>query len=417
MKLKYGEEKFELDLDRLGDDVEVLLPEEKDGVGDPLKEVADSLKEPIGSPSLEEIIEKKKPKKVVIVVNDISRLTPYEYMLPPLLETLKSKGVAKEAITFLIATGIHEAHTKEDNIRVFGKELVDNYRIISHDADKDLVDLGVLGSGNQLLVNREAIEADLLITTGVITPHYFAGFSGGRKSILPGVAGRESIQFNHAKMVNLIGNLPVIEENPVNLEMLEAAKRAEVDFILNVVINSKKEIVEVVAGDLEKAWYKGVKTSAQMYHVPLKEKADVAIVSAGGFPKDLNIYQAQKALDNADAGVKKGGTIMLLAQCKSGLGEDVFEDWLKDSKKPEDNITRIKAGFVIGGHKAFAISKVVMEKEFILISDFDKEATENLFARKVDTLDEGLDYLEKKHGKGYKAIIMPQGGLTVPIAK
>ncbi|WP_027340392.1 nickel-dependent lactate racemase [Halonatronum saccharophilum] len=416
MKLKYGEEKLELNMDRLGE-INVLLPKEKEGVKDPLKEVEESLVKPIASPALEDIIEKKDPKKVVIVVNDISRLTPYEYMLPPLLEVLGKKGVNKESITFIIATGIHEPHTREDNVRVFGEDLVNNYRIVSHNADQDLVDLGRLSSGNKLLVNREAVEADLLITTGVITPHYFAGFSGGRKSILPGVAGRESIQFNHSKMVNLIGNLPKIEDNPVNLEMLEAAKKAKVDFILNVVINSKKEIVEVVSGDLEKAWYKGVKTSAQMYHVPLEEKADVAIVSAGGFPKDLNIYQAQKALDNADAGVKKGGTIMLLAQCKSGLGEDIFEDWLKESSKPEDNVTRIKKGFVIGGHKAFAISKVVMDKEFILLSDFNKEATEMLFARKVDDLDEGLDYLEQKHGKGYKAIIMPQGGLTVPIVE
>jgi nickel-dependent lactate racemase len=211
--------------------------------------------------------------------------------------------------------------------------------------------------------------------------------------------------------------LPPLEENPVSLEMIEAANKVGVDFILNVVTNSKKEIVKIVAGDLEEAWYTGTKVSASMYHVPLKKKADVAIVSPGGYPRDINVYQAQKALDHADHGTKPGGTIIVLAECKEGLAEEVFSRWMHVAVKPEDNIERIKKGFVIGGHKAFAVSKVAANKEIILISSLDKETTETLFARKMDTIQEALSYVEEKYNDEYDAIIMPQGSLTVPYIK
>ena len=416
MKLKYGQEKFKLNKDRLNES-KVLLPNEQAGLDNPKQEVAKALNNPIASDSLADLVEKKNPNTVVIVVNDVSRTTPYAEMLPPLLDELHQAGVKKEEITFIIATGIHRPNTREENESVFGKQLVEEYSFISHNPDQDLVDLGKLSSDNQLLLNRRVVEADLLITTGVIAPHYFAGFSGGRKSILPGVAGRDTIQRNHSAMVNLLGDLPDIKENPVSLEMLEAANKVGVDFILNVVINSHKKIVEVVAGDLEQAWYQGVDISSEMYHVQLEQKADVAIVSAGGYPKDLNIYQAQKALDNASYGVKEGGSIVLLARCEDGLGEETFEKWLEAADKPEDNVEKIKQGFVIGGHKAFAISKVTLDKDFILISDFESRMTEMLYAQKADNLDEALDIIEEKHRPNYKAIIMPQGALTLPIVK
>ncbi|GAB6100520.1 nickel-dependent lactate racemase [Halanaerocella petrolearia] len=414
MKLKYGTEKVELDLEELPNQ-QVLLPNEKEGLSNPRSAVESSLKDPVDTSSLEELVVEKKPEDVVIVVNDVSRPTPYEELLPPLLEKLHQSGVEKEEITFVIATGIHEPHTAKQNREIYGDEIVDNYQVVSHNPDQGLVDLGELSSGNRLYVNQKVVTADLLITIGVIAPHYFAGFSGGRKSILPGVAGRETIEFNHSRMVNLIGDLPSIEENPISQEMIEGANKVGVDFILNVVTNSKKEIVEVVAGDLEKTWLKGTRTSAKMYHVPLEEKADVAIVSAGGYPKDINIYQAQKALDNANAGVKEGGTIILLAECRAGLGEEVFEEWVHSSERPEDNVERIKRKFVLGGHKAFAISKVVLDKEFILISEFSEDVTDALFATKVDSLAEALAQISNQYGKDYKSIIMPQGGLTVPV--
>jgi nickel-dependent lactate racemase len=196
--------------------------------------------------------------------------------------------------------------------------------------------------------------------------------------------------------------------------MIEAAEKVGVDFIINVVTNSRREIVKITAGDLKEAWYEGIDVSAEMYHVDLEEKADVAIVSSGGFPRDINVYQSQKALDHADHGTKKGGTIIWVAESSEGLGEKTFETWMEEAEKPEDNEKRIKEKFVIGGHKAFAISKVVKDKEVILISDLSREETEKMFIKKMPELQDAVDYVEDKYNGEYSCIILPQGSLTVP---
>lgn len=415
-ELKYGKEiiQFDIEEERIS---QILLAREKEGLNDPLKSVEESLLNPIGTLPLLDLVKKKMPEDVVIIVNDVTRPTPYNYILPPILGTLHQAGLVKEQIKFVIATGVHSPHTEEQNIEIFGEDLVNSYAFHFHNCDQELKYLGKLSSGNDFFVNKEVANADFIITTGVILPHYFAGFSGGRKSILPGVAGRKTIEFNHQRMVELMHNLPPVEKNPVSLEMIEGANKLKVDFIVNVVTNSKREVVKVVAGDLTKAWLAGIDTSAAMYHVLIKEKADVTIVSTGGYPRDINVYQAQKALDHADQATKEGGTIILLSECKEGLGEKVFEQWMFEADKPEDNIERIKKEFVIGGHKAFAICKVAAKKEIILISSLSKETTEKLFAKKLDSVADALDYVKRKYNDKYKAVIMPQGSLTVPILK
>lgn len=418
MELKYGRSKFEFKL--AADRVKaVLTAAEKPGLDSPLDEVASALENPIGTASLAQLLAKKQQNKelnkVVIVVNDVTRYTPYQYLLPPLLDKLAAAGIRKKAITFVIATGVHAAHSAAQNREIFGNKIVDNYNFIFHNCDHDLIELGSLSTGNILKLNRQVAEADFLITTGVILPHYMAGFSGGRKSILPGVAGRQTIQNNHAMMVKVLDQQPALSDNPISQEMFEAAALAGVDFILNVVTNSKREIVQVVAGDCQKAWQAGIATSAEMYHLPLQEKAEVAIVSSGGFPRDINIYQAQKALDHADQAVKSGGTIIWLAECSEGYGERTFKKWMDEAIKPVDNITRIAKGFLLGGHKAFAISKVALKKEIILISQLSNSATKNIFARKANSLQEAINYVEQKYNSNYSAYILPQGSLTVPV--
>nr|WP_238524815.1 nickel-dependent lactate racemase [Halanaerobium hydrogeniformans] len=317
----------------------------------------------------------------------------------------------------MVATGVHAAHSEAQNREIFGDEIHENYSFHHHDCDGELVELGTLSTGNKVKINKKAVEADFVITTGVILPHYMAGFSGGRKSILPGIAGRETIEKNHSHMVHVMAENPPLAENPINQELFAGAELLGVDFIVNVVTNSNREIVKVVSGDLREAWSAGIKSSAEMYEVEIAEKADVAVVSSGGFPRDINVYQAQKALDHADHAVKKGGTIIWVAECTEGLGEERFERWMDEAEKPEDNIERIKEKFLIGGHKAFAISKVVKDKEVILISDLSKAQSENMFLKKMRSLAEATNYLENKYEGNYKAYVMPQGSLTVPIIK
>ncbi|GAI32801.1 unnamed protein product, partial [marine sediment metagenome] len=223
-------------------------------------------------------------------------------------------------------------------------------------------------SGNKLWVNPIVSEIDFIITTGVIVPHYFAGFSGGRKSILPGICGRKTIETNHAKMVYSDSRAGNLKDNPVHEEMQEAAEKVGVDFNINVVTDENHKIVEIVAGELLTSWQQGVEICKKIYLCPIEKKADVVIASAGGYPKDINVYQAQKALNNAYQAIKPGGTIILTAECLEGYGEATFEKWIEEANSPDEIIERLNKKFILGGHKAYSIVKLTKEVEVILIS-------------------------------------------------
>ena len=315
----------------------------------------------------------------------------------------------------MVATGAHRGNTMGENLTIFGKELVLSYHFINHSCDNDLIDLGKLVSGNRLFVNSMIKKADFIITTGVIVPHYIAGFSGGRKSILPGICGRETIENNHLNMIHpnaITGNLT---ENPVHEEITEAAKRVGVDFNINVITDEDGNIINIVTGDLFSSWDRGVEKCQNTYFAPIKKKADVVIVSAGGYPKDINIYQAQKALDNAFQAVNPGGTIILVAECKEGLGNKIFEKWIEEANSIEDVERRLKKRFVLGGHKAYAIARVAKEVEIILISSLCEEKAKKLFMKPTEDIDSAIDSVRKKHGDNFKSYILPSGNTVVPI--
>jgi nickel-dependent lactate racemase len=298
---------------------------------------------------------------------------------------------------------------------IFGEDIISTYKFINHNADRlDLYYLGKLKSGNELWVNPIVSESDFIITTGVIVPHYFAGFSGGRKSILPGICGRKTIEDNHAQMTHPNARAGNLRGNLVHEEMQEAAEKVGVDFNINVVINENHKIVEIVAGGLFESWQRGVEVCKKIFLCPIKQKAEVVIVSAGGYPKDINVYQAQKALDNAYQAVKPGGTIILLAECTEGYGEPIFEQWIKEAESPEDIIKRIKEKFVLGGHKAYGIARVAKEVEVILISSLSKEKVRKLFFIPMRNISQAIDYVKNKYGKDFQVYILPSGNTVVP---
>jgi len=396
---------------------QVILPNEVAPLPNPLKTVEHVLKSPTGTPPLAELLRARRPERVVIIVNDITRPTPYDIMLPPLLRTLDEAGVRPEQVTFVVATGIHRPHTDEENRRIFGADVVNRYRFVNHDcvAD-DLVTVGRLSDGTDLTVNRHVAEADFLITTGLIGLHYFAGYSGGRKSVLPGVAGKSLITHNHRKMTDPRAATARYKDNPVHHIMMEAARMVGVDFILNVVTNEKKQIVAVVAGDLEAAWLEGVAVCERMSVVRVDEQADVAICSAGGFPKDLDVYQSQKAMEAAEQVTRPGGTIVLVADCREGYGgEAAFERWVREADSLDDILRRFESHFELGGHKAFAIARVLKEKEVVLVSPQPSDLAESLFMRPAATLDEALAYVRRKHGDDFKAYVLPHATLVFPV--
>jgi nickel-dependent lactate racemase len=414
MKLKYGKEEIQLILPDKNI-LQVLNLKEQEVLSNPEEKLKYLLKNPIGSPSLKELIFQKKAQKILIIVNDITRPTPYKIILPPLLSELEEAGIKKEDIKFIIATGIHRDNYKEELSNIFGEDLIYTYKFINHNADSpDLHYLGKLKSGNELWVSSLVSESDFIITTGVIVPHYFAGFSGGRKSILPGICGRKTIEDNHAKMIHPNACAGNLRGNPVHEEMQEAAEKVEVDFNINVVINENQKIVEIVAGGLFESWQKGVEVGKKIYFYPIKKRAEVVIASAGGYPKDINVYQAQKSLDNAYQAAKPGGTIILLAECTEGYGEPIFEQWIKEAESPEDIIKRIKEKFVLGGHKAYGIARVVKEVEVILISSLPPEKVRKLFFIPMRNISPAIDYVKDKYGEDFQAYILPSGNTVVP---
>ena len=414
MKLKYGKEEIRLSIEDKNI-IKMLNLKKQKVLLNPENKLRELLKNPIGCPSLKELIFQKKASKILIIVNDITRPTTYEIILPPLLDALRQIGIKKENITFIIATGIHRGNSKEELENIFGKDLVSNYKFVNHNSDdSNLKYLGKLKSSNELWVNPIVSQTDFIITTGVIVPHYFAGFSGGRKSILPGICGRKTIEANHAQTVHPDARTGNLKGNPVHQEMQEAAEKVGVDFNINVVTDEKHQIIEIVAGELLTSWQQGVEICKKIYLCPIEKKADVVIASAGGYPKDINVYQAQKTLNNAYQAIKPEGTIILLAECLEGYGEPTFEKWIEEANTSDDIIKRLKNKFVLGGHKAYAIAKLAKEVEVILISSLPSEKVRKLFFIPMEDISQALNYVKDKYGEDFQAYILPSGNTVVP---
>ncbi|MDR2504162.1 MAG: nickel-dependent lactate racemase [Deltaproteobacteria bacterium] len=417
-ELAYGKSRLSFDLPA-GVAPTIIRPGDKKGLSDPLGETRRVLAAPTGCPPLLELLKTKKPGKIVVVVNDITRPTPYSVMFPPLLEVFAAAGIKDEQVTLVIATGIHDPHTDAQNLEVYGPEIVKRFKIINHDGmDKDnLVHMGRFDSGYDFVVNRMVVEADFLLTLGVVMPHYFAGYSGGRKSILPGLCAKDTVQLNHARMVELMDALPPIDQNPVSNEMIEAAKLVGVDFTLNVVTNDAKELVCVTAGDIHSSWRKAVDISASMFEVPFEKPVDICVTCACGRPRDINVYQAQKALDHADRITRPGGTIVLAAECPEKWGENVFEEWIRRRWDPAKVMREIKANFVLGGHKAYGFAKVAHEKDVLLVSSLNADESTLIWAKKIATVQEGVNMAAAKHGPHASWAYMPDGALSLPVRK
>lgn len=392
-----------------------IEPVEKQGIPDAKAEIERALKEPIGTKRLFEIA--TPDSKVAIVVDDATRKAPSEKMLTPVLAELAEAGVKDENITVIFGCGTHRAVKPEEAQELLGEEALKRLRIISHDCKaQDLVYVGTTKShGNRVLLNRTFAEANVKVLLGDVCFHYYAGYGGGRKSVLPGVSGAETIQHNHAMMLNANARTGVLEDNPVHQDMLEAARLAKVDFIVNIVENSKGEIVKAYAGDLEQAFIEAVRLVDEMYRVKIDRRADIIVVSAGGHPSDIDLYQAYKALDNSLDAVKRGGVIILVAECPEGHGNQVFYDWMTRLGELKNTEREIKRNFVMGGHKAYYLLKALQNHTIILVSSLPDYYASNVFKLKTaratnDALTEAL----KISGSASRVWTMPHGDYVLP---
>lgn len=383
------------------------LPEGLVGVA----EVQRALANPIGSPPLREVV--KAGETVVIITSDITRPMPSYLVLPTLLDELYEAGIKKEDITVVLGLGNHRKHSQEERKKLVGERAFVEVTCIDSDPF-DCVRLGVTSSGTPVDIFRTVVEADCRICLGNVEYHYFAGYSGGAKAIMPGVSTPEAIQNNHRQMIKEAACAGRLEGNPVREDIEEAGKICDIDFILNVVLDEQKQIVRAVAGDSIKAHRAACRFLDQLYKKELSEKADIVLVSQGGAPKDINLYQTQKALDNAKHAVKKDGIVILIGSCKEGLGEEVFEEWMTTAPTSSFMIERIEKEFRLGGHKAAAIAMVLEMAEIYLVSDLKDELVESIFLTPMASAQEALDKAIEKLGKDAKVLAMPYGGSTLP---
>lgn len=389
----------------------VILPSEPEKMGDAAFLIKKALENPIKSRRLSEIV--SPDSRVAIIVSDVTRPTPTAKILPPLLEELRLGGAKDENIRIVFALGLHRHQTEEESKKLVGEEIYKNIRCIQHDTGRCRL-IGVTSRGTPIEIFEDVLDADIIIGTGSIEFHYYAGYSGGAKSVLPGVSSQVAVLTNHKMMIEekaVSGRV----DGPVRQDMEEAAKISGLDFILNVVLDSKKEIVAAVAGDFIEAHRKGVEVVDSMYKVPV-EPADAVIVSCGGFPKDINLFQANKALDNATQAVKEGGSIILVAECAEGIGNQIYECWNRECRSPDEAIERFKHCFEFGGHKTAIVAKVAKKFKLYLVSKLPDEQTRTAFFTPMASLEDALSAVLSKNPDA-KIHLMPHGGQTLPVRK
>ena len=373
-----------------------------------------ALEHPIASAPLRKIA--RAGQKAVVVTSDISRPMPSFDVLPSVLKELNSAGIPDEDITVVFGLGSHRGHTEEEKKKLVGENVYSRVRCMDS-TPKDCVSFGKTSRGTPVDITRAVAEADLRICLWNVEFHYFAGYSGGYKAIMPGVSTPAAIQTNHRMMVEAQARTGKLEGNPVREDIEEAGAMVGVDFIVNVVLDEHRHIVYAAAGDVVKAHRDACEYLNRMYLKPIDSLADIVIVSQGGAPKDANLYQVQKALDNAKHAVREGGRIILVGACTEGPGNKVFTEWMQASEKPEDLVERIHRHFVLGGHKAAAIAMTELKAQVDLVSEMDDELVRQFFMVPRHSLKEALDAAIKDYGEDASVIAMPFGGATLPVLK
>lgn len=358
---------------------------------------------PIGCPALAELAKGK--DKVVLIASDHTRPVPSRVIIPPMLRQIR-EGNPNADITILISTGCHRETSREELTAKFGEQIVAKEKIVVHDCDDtaNLVNIGTLPSGGQCLLNRLAVEADLLIAEGFIEPHFFAGFSGGRKSVLPGVAGRETVLANHCSefIAHPKTRTGVLEGNPIHADMLWAAKKAKLAYIVNVVLNGEKQVIHAVAGDAEAAHRSGTDFLFRLCGVETAP-ADIVISTNGGYPLDQNVYQAVKGMTAAEAAVKENGVIIMLSESGDGIGGDHFYHQLADerdiNKTMELFLGRGRNETVPDQWQTQIFLRVLQKATVIFVSQVADEIVRALHMIPASSLEEAVTLAKQLTGK------------------
>lgn len=416
--LPFGKEKIKLELPE--EQVAGVLVSHAHEYKAPKSEaelVADALANPIGSPKLSDLAKGK--KNCVIISSDHTRPVPSHVIMPQLLAELR-KGNPDIDITILIATGMHRATTKEELIAKYGKEIAEHEKFVIHVSrnDEDMVSVGTLPSGGDCRINKVAANADLLISEGFIEPHFFAGMSGGRKSVLPGIASKVTVLANHcSEFINSPhARTGILKGNPIHEDMLYAAKAAKLAFICNVVIDADKKVIAAFAGDREKAHYAGADFEMKLAGVK-PVPADIVITTNGGYPLDQNIYQSVKGMTAAEATCKEGGVIIDVSSCSDGHGGEDFYNNLKNAesiqKAMDEILARGRNETVFDQWEAQILMRMLLKFTIIMVTEAPQQMVEDMHMKYVASVDDALamakEVLAKKGITDPKITVIPDG--------
>ncbi len=383
--------------------------------------VEEALKNPVGASRLSELAKGK--KSIVIIASDHTRPVPSKVIIPPMLAEIRSTNPNAD-ITILIATGCHRGTTKDELIEKFGEDIVNNESIYIHDCDEreKLVNIGTLPSGGECEINSIAKNADLLIAEGFIEPHFFAGFSGGRKSVLPGIAGRSTVLANHCSefIANEYSRTGILENNPIHADMLWAAENAKLAFIVNVVLNGDKKVIFATAGDFKEAHKKGTEFLSSLCGAKA-ELADVVISTNGGYPLDQNVYQAVKGMTAAEATVKEGGVIIMLARSNDGIGGDHFYHQLADekdiNKTMEQFLSRGRNETVPDQWQTQIMLRILMRATVIYVSEMPDDLVEKMHMVPAHSIDDAINKAKEILKKQDIKIVAIPDGVSVIVEK
>ena len=411
MKLKYGKNSVNLEIQAknlLG----ILEPKNK-----PVKALdvllKNSIMKPSGKGRLGNLLRKNKPGDLVIIVSDITRsITKYSEILKFLVSEIVDAGIEEKNIEFVVALGTHPQHTQEENRILYG-DLTRDFQFSSHDCHNNLISAGKTRTGLEVQVNKRVWEADFVIATGKINFHYLAGFSGGRKSILPGISSYETIRGNHCKLRHNGVSIAETKNNVIAQEMNEAGRLFDVDYLLNVVEIPQKDTAQIFCGDPELAFEEGIKFLKSIRTIKISEKADCAIVSVGGYPKDKDFYNSHKSLNLAMNAIEPSGSMILIAQCCEGFGNKKFLQYMCENSLT-DLLNYPEEKIEVGGHRAFVTAKIIKDHKIYVLSDLDSNILNKMNFIPVSTLEEAINFVKKDYGEEFKTYIIPDGKSVFP---
>jgi len=410
INLKYGPGSLQFTIPKTNF-IGSLQPKAAEKVSDPVHEVRRALQNPLGCDRLADLVTQS--DQVIILASDITRPALSHILIPPLLDELNNAGVTDENIGIIFGLGTHRKQTEEEMIGLVGETVFKRLVCIDHDID-DCREIGITSRGTVVAINRRVLDADFVIATGNLELHYFAGYSGGAKALAPGVCSRETIRANHQYSRQKESVSGRIVGNPVREDIEEIGNIVGIDFIVNAVLNSNREIVRVFAGHVEAAHRSGAACINDIYCRQFNELADIVIVSPGGYPKDIDLYQTHKAVENASQAVKQGGIIIVAAQCRQGIGNDKFAAGLTDGSSLEELMAELQEHFILGRHKAVRLARIQKKNAIYLVSDLPVEISGKMFLRTFKSIPTALKQAFDVQGNASRVLVMPFGTSTLP---